>query len=38
MEEKAYADLSSEKLEEIKELEKKLGIILIAYDSPHLNN
>ena len=35
MEENKFAELTSDMLANIAELEKKLGVILIAYENPH---
>ncbi|MGM9944731.1 MAG: hypothetical protein ACI33M_07305 [Lysinibacillus sp.] len=35
MEDSKFAQLTSDTLAEITELEKKLGVILIAYENPH---
>lgn len=35
MEDSKFAQLTSNTLAEITELEKKLGVILIAYENPH---
>ena len=35
MEESKFAKLTTDTLAEITELEKKLGVILIAYENPH---
>gem|GEM_PF-2821493 len=35
MEESKFAKLTTDTLAEINELEKKLGVILIAYENPH---